>query len=55
MAKLDKYLINQEWLTFYPDSLLEYGAQLFLDHSIMYIHSDKEISRGKKPFKLFNM
>ena len=26
MARLDRRLINHEWLTVYPDSLLEYGA-----------------------------
>jgi hypothetical protein len=55
MARLDRCLINHEWLTVYPDSLLEYGAPLFFDHSLMYIHVDKATPRGKKPFRFFNM
>ncbi|KAJ8485323.1 hypothetical protein OPV22_017808 [Ensete ventricosum] len=55
MARLDRCLINQEWLAVFPDSLLEYGAKLFSDHSIMHIHADKALPRVKKPFRFFNM
>ena len=55
MARLDRCLINQEWLRVYPDSLLEYDAPLFSEHSLMYIHKDKATPKGKKPFRFFNM
>ena len=55
MARLNRCLINQEWLIVYPDSLLEYDALLFSDHSLMYIHADKATLKGKKPFRFFDM
>lgn len=55
MAQLHKSLFNQEWLIIYPDSLLEYGAHLFFYHSLMHIHVDKAIAKGKKPFRFSNM
>ena len=55
MARLDRCLINQEWLIVYLDSLLEYDALLFSYHSLMYIYADKTTPKGKKPFRFFNM
>ncbi|XP_074271665.1 uncharacterized protein LOC141595601 [Silene latifolia] len=54
-SRLDKVLVNVEWVTMFPDSYVHYLPEGLFDHCPGLIHFEGEIHRGGTPFKYFNM
>ncbi|XP_039068832.1 uncharacterized protein LOC120215148 [Hibiscus syriacus] len=53
--KLDRILVNPEWLTAHPDSFAEFKAQGASDHCLGMIWTQNDaLARRPKPFKFFN-
>lgn len=53
--KLDRLLVNQNWITCYPNSQANFSAPLFSDHSPCILDLAVPLPQGgSKPFKLFN-
>ncbi|XP_020249274.1 uncharacterized protein LOC109826664 [Asparagus officinalis] len=55
-SRLDRVLVNEEWILKYTPSQVDFLVPNFSDHSpaLVIIHDD-EICEGKKPFKFFSM
>ncbi|XP_056848360.1 uncharacterized protein LOC130498784 [Raphanus sativus] len=52
--KLDRTLVNDEWLACYPSSVAFVGNPDFSDHAVITVTLDPEIKRTKKPFRFYN-
>lgn len=52
--KLDRSMVNDEWLAMYPSSVAFVGSTDFSDHAVITITLDPEIKRTKKPFRFYN-
>lgn len=54
-SKLDRVLINEEWMANLPDSYVNFLPEGWLDHTPVVIQFDKAVVIGKKPFKFYDM
>lgn len=52
--KLDRILVNEEWIVLFPLALGFFGSPDFSDHASMKISLSSGQSRQKKPFWFFN-
>lgn len=52
--KLDRGLVNEDWLIVFPSSVLFFGNPNFSDHAVMAITLEPERTRIKKPFRFYN-
>ncbi|XP_077226320.1 uncharacterized protein LOC143859524 [Tasmannia lanceolata] len=52
--KLDRALVNIEWLCDFPTSFAEYRAPWLSDHTPIIVHIRPYSGNGKKPFKFLN-
>uniref|UniRef100_A0A1D1YFE7 Retrovirus-related Pol polyprotein LINE-1 n=1 Tax=Anthurium amnicola TaxID=1678845 RepID=A0A1D1YFE7_9ARAE len=55
LARLDRSMINEEWITLFPSSLLHYGPAFMSDHSLMLISTVDDLPKEPKPFKFHCM
>ncbi|XP_048620249.1 uncharacterized protein LOC125590643 [Brassica napus] len=53
--KLDRIMVNDEWLTMFPNALGVFGDPGISDHSPCCVFLDTTSSKPKKPFKFFSM
>ncbi|XP_010463260.1 PREDICTED: uncharacterized protein LOC104743929 [Camelina sativa] len=53
--KLDRILVNDEWITAFPSSLAVFGEPAFSDHSPCCLFLDSHAPKRKKPFKFLVM
>ncbi|XP_020253912.1 uncharacterized protein LOC109830973 [Asparagus officinalis] len=54
-SRLDRVLINDNWIQSYNSSQVEFLVPKISDHSPGLITVSEECSQGKKPFKIFQM
>ncbi|XP_074299769.1 uncharacterized protein LOC141630931 [Silene latifolia] len=54
-SRLDRMLINVDWMDCFPDSYVHFLPEGLFDHCPGLIHFEGEIHRRGKPFKYFNM
>ncbi|XP_074301502.1 uncharacterized protein LOC141632896 [Silene latifolia] len=54
-SRLDRMLINVDWMDCFPDSYVHFLPEGLFDHCPSLIHFEGEIHRRGKPFKYFNM
>ena len=52
--KLDRCLVNGEWLTSFPASVAFFGNPDFSDHAVITVSLDPVQIRAKKPFRFYN-
>lgn len=52
--KLDRILVNEEWIVLFPLALGFFGPPDFSDHASMKISLSSGQSRQKKPLRFFN-
>ncbi|KAG2331073.1 hypothetical protein Bca52824_002253 [Brassica carinata] len=52
--KLDRALVNDEWLTLIPDSIAVFGEPDFSDHAVCGVILKPTSTRGKRPFRFYN-
>ncbi|XP_077226476.1 uncharacterized protein LOC143859710 [Tasmannia lanceolata] len=55
MAKLDRSLVNEEWLHSYPNSFTEFFPPGISDHSPFIVSCFNHQSLGPRPFKFMDM
>ncbi|KAL2929297.1 LINE-1 retrotransposable element ORF2 protein, partial [Bienertia sinuspersici] len=55
MSKIDRCLINSEWMDMAPNSMVHYPAVNCSDHSPGVISLDQVASTGNKPFMFYDM
>ncbi|XP_077232357.1 uncharacterized protein LOC143869093 [Tasmannia lanceolata] len=55
MAKLDRSLVNEEWLHSFPNSYTEFIASGISDHSPFIVSCSNHNSPGPRPFKFMDM
>ncbi|KAL2893943.1 LINE-1 retrotransposable element ORF2 protein [Bienertia sinuspersici] len=55
MTKIDRCLINSEWLDMVPNSIVHYPVVNTSDHSPGIISFDQMTNNGNKPFKFYDM
>ena len=53
--KLDRIMVNDEWLSAFPNALGVFGDPGISDHSPCCIFLDTSAQKPKKPFKFFSM
>lgn len=51
LARLDRSLINEDWMQSFPASVVEYLNPSISDHSPMLIQTEDAVSGGPKPFE----
>ncbi|XP_021850758.1 uncharacterized protein [Spinacia oleracea] len=54
-SKLDRVLINQAWLTQYPNTEVCFKNEGYFDHCPGTVSVYRYLAAGKKPFKFFSM
>ncbi|KAK1283060.1 hypothetical protein QJS10_CPB21g01579 [Acorus calamus] len=54
-CKLDRVLINNQWLLSFADSFVQFQAAGLSDHSVLQVTVKPPIPRGPRPFKYFQM
>ncbi|XP_042483017.1 uncharacterized protein LOC122063367 [Macadamia integrifolia] len=54
-CKLDRALVNEEWLSSFPTSFATFDAPTISDHYPISLHAYSTSSFGPKPFKFFDM
>ncbi|XP_020242707.1 uncharacterized protein LOC109820923 [Asparagus officinalis] len=54
-CRLDRILVNEEWIQSFTSSQVEYLEPICSDHSPALISIEDENFEGKKPFKIFKM
>ncbi|XP_074313921.1 uncharacterized protein LOC141649122 [Silene latifolia] len=54
-SRLDRCVINDEWLLLYPDSTANFLPEGNFDHNPCVIDTTMEGNRGKSQFRYFNM
>ncbi|XP_074315308.1 uncharacterized protein LOC141651499 [Silene latifolia] len=54
-SRLDRVLVNQEWLLARPDAYANFFNEGYFDHSPCIIHDAATSFTGRKSFKFFNM
>ncbi|XP_020265045.1 uncharacterized protein LOC109840710 [Asparagus officinalis] len=54
-SRLDRCLVNEDWIHSYTSSQVEYLIPNCSDHSPALITIEDDIPEGKRPFKFFNM
>lgn len=52
--KLDRVLVNDEWLSVFPNSLASFSNPAFSDHVCSTVTLTPNLLRKKRPFKFFN-
>lgn len=52
--KLDRVLVNNQWLVNFPYSLAVFGSQDFSDHAVASINLSPTAVEAKRPFKFYN-
>ena len=52
--KLDRVLVNNEWLTQYPQSSAHFEAGGVSDHARSLIRTSGILNEARKPFRFFN-
>lgn len=52
--KLDRVLVNDDWLCLFPLSLAVFGEPAFSDHASMSLALQSGAPKQKKPFRFFN-
>ncbi|XP_016452665.2 uncharacterized protein LOC107777186 [Nicotiana tabacum] len=55
MSRIDKVLVNMEWMTQLPTLVVHYMTEGLMDHSPAIINWENENQRNNRPFKYFNM
>ncbi|KAL9225926.1 hypothetical protein vseg_001800 [Gypsophila vaccaria] len=55
MTKIDRVMINDDWLDVFESSYVEFLAEGTFDHSPSLIHLLGNRGKGSKPFKFYNM
>lgn len=53
-SKLDRVLVNPQWLAEFNDSEAEFLPAGVSDHSPMVVSIFKKLHKGRKPFKFYN-
>ena len=53
--KLDRILVNDQWLAYFGASMGFFGEPDFSDHSPCTVIMNPQVQRTKKPFKFFNL
>ncbi|XP_074315572.1 uncharacterized protein LOC141651774 [Silene latifolia] len=54
-SRIDRVLVNDEWLTKWPDYFAHYAPEGEYDHCPCFIRAGDTTLRQKRPFKFFNM
>ncbi|CAI9094645.1 OLC1v1030420C1 [Oldenlandia corymbosa var. corymbosa] len=54
-AKLDRALVNGEWVDTFPDSLVSVQMEGISDHTPLVVQIENKIQKKATPFKFFNM
>ena len=54
MKKLDRVLVNQEWILKFPNSGANFLSPILSDHSVCMVFGDFSSSRCKSSFKFFD-
>ncbi|XP_020263344.1 uncharacterized protein LOC109839326 [Asparagus officinalis] len=54
-SRLDRCLVNEDWIHLYTTSQVEYLLPSCSDHSPALLTIEDDIITGKRPFKFFNM
>lgn len=54
VGRLDRTLVNQDWINSFPISYCQYLPTLTSDHSLMVIHMQNLPVSGPKPFRFLN-
>ena len=55
MKKLDRVLVNHQWLHLFPQCIVHFLPPGVSDHSMAYISIGERQDFGPKPFKFFNV
>ncbi|XP_074313656.1 uncharacterized protein LOC141648843 [Silene latifolia] len=54
-SRLDSFLVNEEWLSVYPDAYANFMPERIFDHCPCVVQFGKTVQRKKVPFKYYNM
>ncbi|XP_074290417.1 uncharacterized protein LOC141617141 [Silene latifolia] len=54
-SRLDRVLVNVDWLDIFPDSFVHFLPEGLFDHYPGLVHLEGEVLRRGSPFKYFNM
>ncbi|XP_074266772.1 uncharacterized protein LOC141590056 [Silene latifolia] len=54
-SRLDRVLVNVDWVASFPDSFVHYLPEGLFDHCPGLVHLEGEVIRRGSPFKYFNM
>ncbi|KAL9244394.1 hypothetical protein vseg_018174 [Gypsophila vaccaria] len=53
--KLDRMLVNQEWMIKYDQYISNFLPEGYFDHSPCIVHQKQQFPRPNRPFKYYNM
>lgn len=53
--KLDRVLINDQWLVDFPSAVAMFGLPDFSDHASLSVVLDPQNQKQRKPFKFYNL